>query len=126
MESENNLLDQLRWIVQSIYDKKGMNILTLDLRGHSSLTDFIVIAEGYVDKHVIALARAVEKSLQERGYKPSSIEGLQTGDWVVLDYFHIMVHLFMPGLRDKYHLESLWPEAKIVDVGIELVPKEAT
>jgi ribosome-associated protein len=97
----------LNRIAQVIFDKKGMNILALDVRGVSSLTDFVIIAEGNVDRHVSAIADAVIVALKEEGYQPIHTEGLQSGDWVVIDFLDIMVHLFMPGLRDKYRLEDL-------------------
>jgi len=109
----------LNSIAQVIFDKKGSNILALDLRGVSTITDYVVIAEGNVDRHVIAIASAIEQTLTEQGIKPVHVEGLQTGDWVVLDYLQIMVHLFMPGLRDKYQLEQLWREGEIIDLQIE-------
>lgn len=113
----------LNAIAQAIYDKKGMNILALDVRGISSLTDFVIIAEGNVDKHVAAIAQAVTDKMKQLGIPPSFVEGTKTGDWVVLDFLHIMVHLFMPGLREKYRLEQLWREGKIVDLEISLQPE---
>lgn len=118
---ENDSLIILNRIAQAIYDKKGFNILALDVRGISSITDFVVIAEGNVDRHVSAIARAVEAELAKIGERPFCIEGLEEGDWVVVDYASIMVHIFEPGLRDKYQLESLWKAAKIVDLEIETV-----
>jgi len=115
----------LNSIAQIIYDKKGMNTLVLDVRGVSTITDYAVIAEGNVDKHVIAIAHAIQQGLSEQGEKPVYAEGMQIGDWVVLDYIDVMVHLFMPGLRDKYQLEKLWKEGKIVDVKINTVPSES-
>ncbi|MBS3904101.1 MAG: ribosome silencing factor [Simkania sp.] len=116
LKNDQSLLDA---IAQAIFDKKGSNILALDLRGISGLVDFVVIADGNVDRHVIAIATAVKQALDELGMKPLHVEGLQTGDWVVLDYMHVMVHLFMPGLRDKYQLEKLWRDGEIVDLHIE-------
>ena len=113
----------LNTIAQVIFDKKGSNILALDLRGVSTITDYAVIAEGNVDRHVIAIANAVEQALAEMGVKPVHVEGLQVGDWVVLDYLQVMVHLFMPGMRDKYQLEKLWKEGAIVDLQIETASK---
>jgi ribosome-associated protein len=108
----------LHTIAQTIFDKKGMNILALDVQGISSITDYVIIAEGTVDRHVIAIARAIQDALYPVGEKTVHVEGLQTGDWIVLDYVQIMVHLFMPGLRDKYQLEQLWKEGRIVDLNI--------
>ncbi len=115
----NNNQFVLDKIAQAIFDKKGINILVLDLRGVSSLADFAVIAEGNVDRHVIAISHSVEETLKkELDIRPVYVEGMQTGDWVVLDYLQIMVHIFMPGMRDKYELETLWNAGKIVDVHI--------
>jgi ribosome-associated protein len=108
----------LNRIAQVIYDKKGMNILGLDVRGVSSLTDYVIIAEGNVDRHVIAIADAVIDVLRQKGAKPIHTEGLQSGDWVVIDFLDIMVHLFMPGLREKYRLEDLWKDGQIIDFNI--------
>lgn len=121
---ENNNLIILNKIAQAIYDKKGFNILALDVRGLSSITDFVVIAEGNVDRHVIAIARAIVHDLQAEGERPYCIEGETEGDWVVVDYSSIMVHLFQPGVREKYQLESLWKEAKIVDLEIHVVSEK--
>ena len=108
----------LNRIAQTIFDKKGMNILGLDVRGISSLTDYVIIAEGNIGRHVIAIADAVIKAVKQDGYKPIHVEGRQLGDWVVIDFLDIMVHLFMPGLREKYRLEDLWKEGQILDFNI--------
>jgi ribosome-associated protein len=113
-------LEMLNTIAQVIYDKKGFNILALDVKGVSSISDYIVIAEGNVDRHVAAIGKAIEDELREKGIKPVHVEGFKTGDWVVLDYSDVMVHLFMPGLREKYSLERLWNESKIVDLEIDI------
>lgn len=113
-------LETLNAIAQVIYDKKGFNILALDVQGLSSITDFLLIAEGNVDRHVTSIARAVVDELHEKGEKPVHVEGLQTGDWAVLDFGEIVVHIFSPGLRERYSLERLWSESKIVDLDIDI------
>lgn len=110
----------LNRVAQAIYDKKGSNILCLDMRKFSCITDYVIIAEGNVDRHVIAIASAIEEALKEIGVEVSHKEGLNRGDWVVLDYLQIMVHLFIPGIREKYQLEQLWKEAEIVDLSINV------
>lgn len=114
----------LNAIGQAIFDKRGTNILALDVHEISTLTDYVVIAEGNVDKHVIAIAETIIERLNKLGQPPVYVEGMKTGDWVVIDYLHIMVHLFMPGLRDKYQLEKLWREGKIVDLQIDVTQKK--
>ncbi|MBS0615837.1 MAG: ribosome silencing factor [Verrucomicrobia bacterium] len=120
---KNDPQELLTCIAQTIFDKKGLNVLTLDLRGVSLLTDYVVIAEGTVDRHVIAIGKAIIEALAEKGEHPAHVEGLVVGDWVVIDYIEIMVHLFMPGMRDKYQLEQLWNKGKILDVQIDTSPK---
>jgi ribosome-associated protein len=119
-KDQNSELKLLNEIAQIIFDKKGMNILVLDVRKISSITDYVVIAEGAVDRHVVAIAKTIHEELKKKGEVPLSIEGLQNGDWVVIDYVNVMVHLFMPGYRDKYQLEQLWKEGEIVDVNINV------
>jgi ribosome-associated protein len=110
----------LNSIAQTIYDKKGSNILALDVREFSSITDYVIIAEGNVDRHVVAIAAAIMDTLEKLGEKAVYVEGMQTGDWVVLDFIGVMVHLFMPGLRERYQLEQLWREGSIVDLQINV------
>jgi ribosome-associated protein len=120
---KNDTLFLLNKIAQTIFDKKGINILALDVQGISTITDYAVIAEGNVDRHVIAIARGIMDAMEALGEKPVHTEGLQSGDWIVLDYVHIMVHLFMPGLREKYQLEQLWKKGGIVDLNIVIEPQ---
>ena len=124
--NKTNPLFYLNAIGQAIFDKKGSNILALDVHTISTLTDYVIIAEGNVEKHVVAIAQTIIDRMQQIGQAPIYVEGLKTGDWVVIDYLNIMVHLFMPGLRDKYQLEQLWKEGQIVDLQIDVKPKNTT
>ncbi len=117
---KRTLLETLNQIAQVIYDKKGFNILALDVQGLSSITDFLLIAEGNVDRHVSSIGRAIMDVLGEKGEEPIHVEGLKVGDWAVLDYGEITVHIFSPGLRERYSLERLWSESKIVDLDIDV------
>ncbi len=130
MSSKNAMTDEskrapvtpqtLNTIAQIIFDKKGTNILALDVRGLSCLTDYVIIAEGAVNRHVCAIAEAVQKGMKEKGEKVLYFEGMKEGDWVVLDFGHVMVHIFDPQTREKYQLEQLWQKADIVDLKIEV------
>lgn len=111
-------LRRLDQIAQVIFDKKGFNILALDVREVSSLTEYFIIAEGNVARHVSALAAAIKQQQGEEGYFPYHVDGLQSGDWIAIDYGHIIVHLFDPDLREKYAFESLWRKGYIVDLNI--------
>lgn len=110
----------LNLIGQAIYDKKGTNILALDVIGLCSATDYMVIAEGNVDRHVTAIAREVTDVLRENGKKVYHNDGFEYGDWVVLDFGGIMVHIFAPGQRERFNLEKLWPTCKLVDIQIDV------
>ncbi|MCH9627439.1 MAG: Ribosomal silencing factor RsfS [Chlamydiales bacterium] len=115
----------LNAIAQALFDKKGINIMALDVQGVSTLTDYFVIAEGNVDKHVIGLAKTVIETLKNEGETPLHVEGLHQGDWVVIDYLELVIHLFKPGIREKYRLEELWNEGKVVDLDLT-VPQART
>lgn len=121
--ANNDSIFFLNTIAQAIFDKKGFNILALDVQGISTLTDYVLIAEGNVDKHVQTIATSIIDRMQALGQTPIYVEGMKTGDWIVIDFLHIMVHLFMPGLRDKYQLEELYREGGIVDLQIDVQPK---
>ncbi len=112
-------------IAQTIFDKKGSNIFVLDVRGLTSMTDFFVLAEGNVDRHVKAIGDAVLDSMAKSGCEALRVEGKQFADWMVIDFGDIFVHLFTPGVREKYGLESVWSKGKIVDVSIDISKKIA-
>ena len=111
-------LENLNQIAQIIYDKKGFNILVLDVREISNMTDYFIIAEGTVDRHVKAISHFLEDELAKVNNHPLYVEGQQDGEWVVLDYVNFVVHLFTPELRELYRLENLWKQGKIVDITI--------
>lgn len=110
----------LNLIAQTIYDKKGSNIFVLDARNFSTLTDYFIIAEGSADRHVQGLCLAIIEAMRTEGIYPLHIEGREMGDWIVIDFFNIVIHLFMPGMREKYSLEELWQKGSIVDVKIKI------
>jgi ribosome-associated protein len=111
--NQNKLVHE---ICQKIYDKKGFNILAIDVRGVCEMTDYFIIAEGNVERHVQALSRSVYELLQESKLKPHHTEGDRDGDWIVLDYGDMIIHLFIPDMREKYRLEQVWKAGKVVDV----------
>lgn len=106
-------------IAQRIYDKKGFNILALDIRNTSSLYDFLLVAEGNVERHVQSLAREVIEFLKTSCVDVFHVDGVQHGDWIVIDAGAIVVHLFVSELREKYALEKVWKKGQIVDLRID-------
>lgn len=100
--------------VEGIRDKKGLDIVTMDLRNvKGAITDFFVIASGTSDRHVQALADSVEKYIRENlNDRPFSREGVQRGEWILLDYVNVVVHLFQSERRYFFDIESLWADAE--------------
>lgn len=110
----------LHIVAQSLFDKKGFNILALDVRNISTLTDYFILAEGTVDRHVKALSQEVEDALKKVGVTPFLIEGDKDAEWIVMDYTDFVIHLLIPELRERYCLEELWKKGKIVDLKIQI------
>lgn len=103
-------------IAQFLYSKKGTALLAIDVRGISTLTNYVILANGNIERHVIALAKEVIHFLEKQGSTPSYIEGLSHGDWIVIDYLELIIYLFIPSFREKYRLEQLWKNGKIIDL----------
>lgn len=117
---------KLNVLSQIIFDKKGVNILALDVRNISTMTDYCVIAEGAVGRHVKAICAAIKNEMREEDSVLYHCDGEQDGDWIVMDYGDIVIHLLTPEMREKYALEELWNKAKIVDVEISVDPIAST
>ena len=103
-----------RAAVEAIADKKGMDIVLLDIRPVSLLADYFVIASGETERQIRAIADAVSERLNEARVTPLRVEGLPASGWVILDYGSLVVHLFSPAVRDYYQLERLWRQAILV------------
>lgn len=101
---------------QICLDNKANDVVLLDLRGVTDMTDYFVIASGTSDTHVRALGEHVLGDLKKEGASTSHVEGLTQGRWVLLDYVDFVVHVFHPTLRNFYQLERLWSDAVAVQV----------
>jgi len=99
-----------------IMEKKGEEVLVLDLRGRSDVCDFFVVASGKTNTQVQAIARHVNKELSYIGQKPKGIEGQEEGRWSLLDYFDVVVHIFIEEAREYFQLERLWADGMRLDV----------
>lgn len=99
-------------IIEKIIEKKGENILVLDLRKITSVTDFFIICSGTVEQHIKAIKDNIIEKLEEKGIKYWHIEGERANTWVLIDYVDVVVHIFHPLARDYYKLEKLWADAK--------------
>lgn len=104
-------------VVEAALDKKAEDLIVLDLHGLSDVTDYFIICHGSTQRQVRALAEAVEERLRsELGCRPSHLEGLRTGDWVLMDYVDFVVHVFQKDRRTFYRLERLWGDAPRVEL----------
>jgi ribosome-associated protein len=112
---EPDFSELARGIVELIADKKGSDIVLLDIRRVSLLADYFVICSGASERQVRAIVDGVlEKVKKETGIVPLSVEGGASSGWVLVDYGSVIVHIFAPSLREYYSLEKLWSEATMV------------
>jgi ribosome-associated protein len=107
---------QLAQLCRELADnKKAENILVLDVRKLSSLTDFFVIATGTSEPHLRAILDEITCTLQEdHGVRPQAVDGSLQTAWMVVDYFDVIVHVMRGDIRERYNLEGLWNDAPLV------------
>ncbi|MBO9368420.1 MAG: ribosome silencing factor [Chloroflexi bacterium] len=101
-------------MIDSLEEKKGEDILLLDLRGIASFTDYFVICTGTSDRMLNALAEAVEEKVHQRYHLHGHLEGIASSGWLLLDYGDVIVHLFSPDQRRYYQLENLWSNGRVL------------
>jgi ribosome-associated protein len=95
-------------VVAALEDVKAQDIVRLDVRGMTTVTDYMIVASGTSSRHVKALADAVAEKSREAGHRPAGIEGEAGGEWVLLDLNDTLVHVMLPRVREFYNLEKLW------------------
>lgn len=103
-------------VVDAMRDKKADDVVALDLRKADAFTDFFLVATGQNRRQVQAIADGVEAALKAKKLRPLHVEGYEHGDWVLLDYFDFVVHVFSPSARGFYGLERLWGNAEILSL----------
>jgi ribosome-associated protein len=100
----------LNMILSRLDDMKAEETVTIDLRGKSAFSDYMIVTTGRANRHVGAIAENVAKGLKETGIKSVHIEGLPNCDWVLIDSGDVIVHVFRPEVREFYNLERLWTQ----------------
>jgi ribosome-associated protein len=120
-ESPRNrkLTGEVAKAVKAALDKKAMDVVVLDLRHTPAFTDFFLLCSGQNTRQVHAIADAVEEALRAAKVKPNHVEGYDRGEWVLLDIFTFIVHVFTPQTREFYSLERLWGDAERIEVADE-------
>lgn len=101
--------EELQRVIHELLDEaKLQDIVLLDVRGISSIADFMLVATGTSSRHVTASADKLVEQMRERGVRPLGVEGQETGDWVLIDFGEVIVHLMRGETRQLYQLEKLW------------------
>ena len=107
---------ELTIAIDAARDKKATDLVVLDLRKTGAFTDYFLICTGANPRQVHAIADAVEQALKTRQVRPAHVEGYQRAEWVLVDYFDFIVHVFSPSARSFYGLERLWGNAARIDL----------
>lgn len=111
--------EQLRdTVVSALEETKARDIVILDVRKMTTVTDYMVVASGTSNRHVRALADAVGDASRDAGHRPVGIEGANGGEWVLLDLQDVLVHVMLPRVREFYNLEKLWSLSPSADLAI--------
>ena len=98
----------LKVTLESLENDKGIDIISIDLIGRSSIADYMVVVSGNTVRQVTAMANNLIKKYKEMGLRLPSPEGMSNGDWVLIDAKDILIHIFRPEVRDFYSLEKMW------------------
>lgn len=100
--------------VQAALGRKAQDVVLLDVRKLTSIADAFIICSGHSNRQVIAIGNYIEEYLKERKIRALSVEGKKEGQWVLLDYGHVIMHIFYEPIREFYDLEGLWVDAERV------------
>lgn len=117
-----NSLEIARQAADAALDKKAQRLVLQDLKGLSDLCEYQLVCSGDNDRQTRAIAEGIEERCKKLGIRPVAVEGKQTGNWILIDFGSVLIHVFLEGLRDFYALESLFPRAKFVQLPSMVVP----
>ena len=115
-KTSKKLPSEVSRAVRAALDKKAVDVVVLDLRNTPAFTDFFVMCSGTNQRQVKAIADAVEETLRASKVRPAHTEGYDRAEWVLMDFFTFIVHVFTPQTREFYSLERLWGDAERIDV----------
>jgi ribosome-associated protein len=115
--SSSTALSLAQRAAQIALDNKAQDVVLLDLRGVTDMTDFFLIMSGTSDTHVRSIGEHLIEEMKKEGSPAHHVEGLEKGRWVLLDFVDFVVHVFHPTLRNFYQLERLWADAEQVPLG---------
>jgi len=104
-------LDKALLVAEIVMERKAVDPILFDVAGLTSITDYFLIASGNSSRQVQAISRHLKKTMKEKGHKAYGVEGDQEGQWILMDYGDVVVHIFYHPVREFYDLEGLWSEA---------------
>nr|WP_210314750.1 ribosome silencing factor [Rhizobium sp. AQ_MP] len=105
----------LELVLASLEDSKAEDIVSINIAGKSALGDYMVVVSGRSNRHVTAISEHLISDLKDEGLGSARVEGLETGDWVLIDTGDIIVHVFRPEIREFYNIEKMWAAPDIED-----------
>jgi ribosome-associated protein len=105
----------LHLVLNSLEDSKAEDIVTINIAGKSALGDYMVVVSGRSSRHVMAIADHLMTDLKDEGHGNARVEGLETGDWVLIDSGDIIIHVFRPEIREFYNIEKMWAAPDMED-----------
>ena len=105
-------IPSLERYIEAASEKKAFNLIVLDVRELTSIADVFIICSGRSNRQVSAIADSIVAKLKKHKIKPLSVEGTREGHWVLLDYGHVIIHVFYEPVREFFDLEGLWADAK--------------
>lgn len=95
-------------VLAAVEDMKGVNVTVLDVRGRSTITDYMVVASGTSERHITSIAERTVEKLKAAGVRPLGTEDSRGGGWVLVDFGELVLHVMLPEVRTFYNLEKLW------------------
>lgn len=97
-------------------EKKAYDLVLMEVRGITSIADYFIICSGRSDRQVQSIAQGIEENLGAMGTRPLAVEGMSRGQWVLMDFSDVIVHIFYQPVREFYDLEGLWDHAPRVEL----------
>jgi len=116
--------EAIDFFIHAALGRKARDMIMLDIRGLSSVADILIFCSGRSNRQVSAIGEHIQQDLSLRGIRALSVDGLKQGHWVLMDYGHVIIHIFHEPVRHFYNLESLWADAKRVDLSYLLPADE--
>jgi len=116
MKNSVTIKDELKKYLVPAFERKAKSIIAIDVKQLTSYTDTLVIIEGNSQRQVTSIAEHLIKSLKAQEIKAVGIEGVKAGEWVLLDYGEVIIHIFKSETKSFYDLEGLWADASRIDL----------